>query len=592
MYSDDFNNKNLFSKTLNKLFGLLFEEKQNLAIFLIYSIIISILYLIIPLTAQILVNTIATGVLLQPLFLMSIMTLIALSVLGVLKILQIYIGEMIQRKIFIKMAMKLSAQIPQIEQKHFSSMYAPELINRFFDTLTIQKNLNLLLLEVPSAILQILLGLILMALYNPFLMIFDFVLIASVMIIGILGKGALSTSIQESSSKYKVAYWLEEIARCQISFKMNAEIKYLLSITDKKLWEYFNNRKKHFQILLKQLFVNYFFQAVGITGILAIGGLLVINGHLNLGQLVAAELIIVMILSALEKIIQKLDAYYDLLTAIEKTSYISELSIERSNGSRQEKLSQGVQIRCEDLSFFYNPRKKILNQISFNIESGARISLVGVSGSGKTSLAYVLSGLLEAQEGTLLFNDVPINSLNMNDLRRNIALVSDDHELFAASIEENIRLGRSHISQEELNRALDLVELRRDLQQFPEGLQTILLSEGRNLSLGQRQRILLARAILDSPQLLILDEAFAGMDEMTKLKIINKVFDKKQSWTILNISHDAEVVSRTDYIYLLDKAEIKEQGCIEDLIKNQNSAFNTLFPELCKNFMISKKDNI
>ena len=127
-----------------RLAQILTEEKENLFVFLVYAVIISILYLAIPLGAQILVNTIAAGVLIQPLVIISLVVLLGLFFLGVLKLLQVYIGEIIQRKIFVKISLDMADRIPRVHQKHFGKIYAPELINRFFDTVTLQKNLNLI----------------------------------------------------------------------------------------------------------------------------------------------------------------------------------------------------------------------------------------------------------------------------------------------------------------------------------------------------------------------------------------------------------------------------------------------------------------
>lgn len=323
-------------------------------------------------------------------------------------------------------------------------------------------------------------------------------------------------------------------------------------------------------------------EALASAGVLAIGGWLVINGKLSLGQLVASELIILMIISAMDKIVQKLETWYDLLTAIDKVSYITKLEGERKTGSDVTENKNGAEIICEDLVFAYLPERKIFNKVNLKIKTGSRTSLVGVSGSGKTTLAYLISALYEVGEGNILFNGSPLKSLNLTSIRENIALVSDSNEIFAASVRENITLKRQNLSQEDLDNVIDLVELDRDIKLYPEGLETQLLSEGRNISQGQRQRILLARSIIDSPQLLILDEAFGGMDEMTKLKVIAKLFDKSQPWTILNITHDAEVVARTDYIYLLDKGLIKEEGLTEALASNTDTAFSKLFPELIK----------
>lgn len=570
-----------------RLGSLLLADKENLVIFLIYAIIISLLYLGIPLAAQILVNTIAAGILFQPLLLISVTVLIGLIFLGILRILQLFITEILQRKIFAQISLDIAKRLPQIEQKYFSQIYAPELVNRFFDIVTIQKALTLILLEVPASALQIIAGIILMGIYSPLLIIFDAILIAAIIIIGLLGYKGLRTSIDESSSKYKVAHWLEELARCQVSFKMNGVPDYLLNETDLRILKYIDNRKKHFQVLLRQFSASFFIEAFASAGVLAIGGWLVIHGQLTLGQLVASELIILMVLSAIDKIIQKLGSWYDLLTAIDKVSVIDKLELERDSGANAKINDKGAEVICEDLTFAYNSERKIFDKLNLKIESGVRTSLVGVSGSGKTSLAYLISGLYEPQEGNILFNDSPVKGLNLSNLRENIALVSDFNEIFAATVEENITLGRKDLSPEDLDDVIELLELKRDIKQYPQGLQTQLLSEGRNISLGQRQRILLARSIISKPQLLILDEAFGGIDEMTKLKIIDKLFDKDRPWTVLNITHDAEVVARTDYIYLLERGEIKEEGPTSILAKNADSAFSKLFPELAK--MVQKE---
>lgn len=570
-----------------RLGSLLLAEKESLIVFLIYAIIISLLYLAIPLAAQILVNTIAAGILFQPLLLISIIVLVGLIFLGALRIFQLFITEILQRKVFAKISLDIAEKLPRIEQKYFGQIYAPELVNRFFDTVTIQKTLTLILLEVPASALQIVVGIILMGIYSPLLIIFDMVLILAIIVIALLGYKGLETSISESSSKYKVAHWLEELARCQVSFKMNGAPDYLLKETDSRIIEYLDNRKKHFQVLLRQFSASFFIEAFASAGVLAIGGWLVIHRQLTLGQLVASELIILMILSAMDKIIQKLGSWYDLLTAIDKVSTIDHLGTERNTGANTRKNNKGAEVICEDLVFAYHPERKIFNKLNLKIESGARTSLVGVSGSGKTSLAYLISGLYEAQEGNIVFNDSPIKGLNLSNLRENIALVSDFNEIFSATVEENITLGRENLKQEDLDNVIELLELKRDIKQYPQGLQTQLLSEGRNISLGQRQRILLARAIMSKPQLLILDEAFGGMDEMTKLKIIEKLFDKERLWTILNITHDAEIVVRTDYIYLLEKGEIREEGQISSLARNLDSAFSKLFPDLAK--MVQKE---
>lgn len=569
-------------ESVRKLYAILFDEKENMLVFFIYAAIISLLYLAIPLAAQILVNVISTGVLLQPIIIITTGVFMGLLLLGVLRIFQLFIAEIIQRKIFAKIALEISQKIPRISQKYFGEIYAPELVNRFFDTITIQKTLTLILLEVPSAIFQILLGFILMGIYSPLLIIFDTLLILTIVFVYTLGYNGVNSSKKQSNAKYKVAHWLEEIARCQISFKMNLANDYATDEVDNRILDYVNRRKDHFQVLFRQYSASFFIAALASASVLAIGGWLVMQGKLTLGQLVASELVILMIVSSLDKIVQKFESWYDLLTAIDKVSHITDLDTERDDGIELNLNEKGLELVCDDLSFSYNAQRKVLDKVNLQLESGSRKSIVGVSGAGKTTFAYLISGLQEFQEGNILLNGSPLKGLSLDSIRRNIALVSDYNEIFAATIEENIVLNRADISKEDLDEVVELVHLERDLQQFSQGIKTKLLSEGRNVSLGQRQRILLARALVSKPQLLILDEAFGGMDERTKLKIINNIFDVNKPWTILNITHDAEVVLRTNYIYLLDQGKIAEEGETKKLLKNSESSFSKLFPDLHK----------
>lgn len=569
-------------ESVKKLYAILFDEKESMQVFFIYAAIISLLYLAIPIAAQILVNIISTGVLLQPIIVVTAAVFIGLLLLGVLRIFQLFIAEIIQRKIFAKIAIEISQKIPKISQKYFGEIYAPELVNRFFDVITIQKTLTLILLEVPSAVFQILLGFILMGIYSPILIIFDTLLILTIVFVYTLGYNGVSSSKNQSTAKYKVAHWLEELARCQISFKMNLANDYATNEVDDRILNYLNSRKDHFKVLFRQYSASFFIAAFASASVLAIGAWLVMQGKMSLGQLVASELVISMIVSSLDKIVQKFESWYDLLTAIDKVAHITDLDVERDDGLELDLNEKGLELICDDLTFSYNAQRKVLDKVNLQLEPGSRKSVVGASGAGKTTFAYLLSGLQEFQEGDILLNGLPLKGLSLNSIRKNIALVSDYNEIFAASIEDNIVLNRSDISKEDLEEVIELVHLERDLQYFPQGINTQLLSEGRNISLGQRQRILLARALVSKPQLLILDEAFGGMDERTKLTIINNIFASTKPWTILNITHDAEVVLRTNYIYLLDRGKLAEQGETKKLLENSQSKFSKLFPDLYK----------
>lgn len=555
-------------------------EKKNIYILLVFSFFTSLLYLLVPISAQVIINTAATNVLVQPLILFTIAVCLGLLFLGFLRTFQIFIAEIIQRKIFAQTALAISRKISRIKQSSLSGKYPPEVINRFFDVTVIQKAFADIIIDVPPAVIQIIVGLILMAIYSPILLFFDTALVIAIIVLFILGHNAIETSIKESSSKYNVAYWLEEIARCQVGFKLNNHPSYLVQETDKKVLDYLKNRKQHFHIVLRQFIMAFAIEGIGTAGVLAIGGWLVMTGALSLGQLVAAEIVVILILSALDKIVGKLETWYDLATAINKVNYILDMEVDEDReGETLKENTQGAKIVCEHLSFSYDKKRKIFDELDLNIEAGARASLVGVSGVGKTTLAHLISGLIEDFDGNIFINNSEILALASRELRSNISLVSNHNEIFADSIENNIKLGRDY-DDEHFEKVIDLLELRNDFMRFENGIKTILNSEGRNISLGQKQRILIARGLMSKPQLLILDEAFSGMDERTKLKLIDKLYDKSNPWTVLTITHDAEVISKAEQIYLMQDRKIIESGDYNELIKKPDSELSKLFPFL------------
>ncbi|HEY9745445.1 MAG TPA: ATP-binding cassette domain-containing protein, partial [Oculatellaceae cyanobacterium] len=461
--------------------------------------------------------------------------------------------------------------------------YGPELVNRFFDTLSIQRTLSKLLVNVPAALAQVLIGLILMASYSPLLLAFDLVIMGTIVLIALLGRGGLRLSIEESGFKYNVAHWLEEIARCHVSFKLARADRFVLEQTDQRIVSYIEARKAHFQVLLRQNMGNIVLQAFGGAGILAIGGWLVINRQLTLGQLVAAELVMIYVLSAMDVLTTQLEDGYDLLTGYEKVGEVVDLPTERTTGLEipsQPTLS----ISCRRLHFAYDNQPPILKDLNLDIEKGQKVSLVGSNGAGKTTFAYLLAGLLEPSYGTVLLGGTDIRELELRSLRRKVTFIGDASEIFSGTIEENITLGQP-ISRHVLQEVVDQVLLTPMLVTLPKGLQTQLNSEGRNLSLGQRQQILVARALVGQPELIIVDEALTGMDQLTKTAICEILLGSEQPWTLLVISHDPMLFLRTEKIYVLKDGHIVESGAPKELLSKEDSELLQLFPAISRKFL-------
>ncbi len=566
---------------VTRFWNMLIEDKRDLIVLVSYTLVTGLLSLAVPLAAQALVNTIAAGIFLQPLIVLSLLVLVGLVIASVLRMMKFCLVENLQQRIFVRISLSLSERIPGIRASALTNEYMPELVNRFFDVMTVQKSWSKLLLEGPTAFLQVSVGLVLMAFYSPLLLGFDILIILFIVFAtSVLGRGGLRTSIHESVAKYKVAEWLEDMGRCQTSLKTNGTLDFLVDRTDQLVLRYLGARQAHFAVLFRQAFGTYLFQALASAGILAIGGWLVINRQLTLGQLVAAEIVVLTILSAIEKLIRNCDTFYDLLTGLDKIGHISDLPIERSSGIELPSVDGGLSVACREIRFSYDGRREILSGLNLWIESGEKASLVGASGAGKTTFASLLCGLQEAKHGTVEVGGLDIRDLSLKSLRQSVGFVGDANEIFEGTIEDNVTLGRSFVSHQDVRWALDVAQFSNDLVIMPDGIRTMLVSAGGNLSRGQVQRLLIARAIAERPRLLILDEAFTGIDEMTKLKIVDALFAPENVWTILDISHDAEVVMRSGNVYVLSAGAIVESGTPAELAWRNESEFSTLFPDM------------
>ncbi|CAN5563401.1 ATP-binding cassette domain-containing protein [soil metagenome] len=571
---------------LRRLWEMLLEDKRDLFVLFTYTLIIGFISLAVPLAAQALVNTIAAGIFLQPLIVLSLLVLTGLVFSSALRMMKLCLVENLEQRIFARITLQLSERIPEIKAAALTDEYMPELINRFFDVVNVQKAWGKLLLEMPTALLQVFVGLLLMAFYSPFLLAFDLIIILFITFAtAVLGIGGLRTSIAESVLKYRLAEWLEDMGRCQTSLKTNGTELYLNQRTDNLVMSYLSARRAHFSVLFRQAFGTYLFQALASAGILAVGGWLVINRQLTLGQLVAAEIVVLTVLAALEKLIRNCDTFYDLLTGLHKVGHLTDLPLERSGGIELPFNNCGLSVTCRAVRFTYKqslPSREILTGIDLSLQAGERASLVGASGAGKSTLASILCGVHEANNGTVEMAGLDIRDIDLKSLRRSVGLVGDTNEIFEGTIEDNVSLGRSFVSHQDIRWALELAQFSDDLINAPYGLSTMLVSGGRNLSRGQVQRLLIARAVAERPRLLILDEAFTGIDEKTKLKIIDSLFAPENSWTVLDISHDAEVVMRSSKVYVLSGGGIVEAASPADLAWRNESEFSTLFPDLAK----------
>ncbi len=537
-----------------RVLSLLAEERPDLKVVLAYAVAIGLLSLAVPIAIQALVNSVAFGTLMQPVVVLTILVGVALAFAGFLRVLQATIVEWMQQRIFVRVAADMADRLATVRRDAVGSTFVPELANRFFDVVTVQKSAATLLLDGVALLLQTAVGMLLLAFYHPLLLAFDVVLLALVAVVVFgLGRGAVETSIKESKAKYAMASWLEEVARHPTTFRSAHGRALALDRVDDLATLYVMQRRKHWKILVRQIIGTKALQALASSALLGVGGVLVIQRQLTLGQLVAAELIVTSVLSAIAKFGKQLESYYDLVAAVDKLGHVIDLPREPQGREELVRSAAGLDLDLRGIAIV--PTSAPVN---LRIGAGERVAIRGANGAGKSALVDVAYGLAEPARGVALADGVDLRTIDRASYRAQVAVVRGN-EVFEGSIVENVRLGRTEISEVAVRAAIVSLGLLDELLALPLGLATGLTKSGAPLSAGQTRRLMLARAIVGNPRLLVLDEALDGVDDHARARIASVLFDRGAPWSVLVTTHVPEVAALCDVRYRLERGALTRE---------------------------------
>ncbi len=555
---------------VKRLIRLLGTEKKEIGYILFYALIVGFVSLILPLGIQTTVELISGGVVFSSVYLMIGLVIAGVLVAGGLQIVQISMVEFLQRRVFTKAALEFAFRIPRLKMEAISGKYAPELVNRFFDVMTVQKGLPKLLIDLSSASIQILFGLLLISLYHPFFVFFGLVLLSSlVLIFYVTSPRGLRSSINESKYKYKVAQWLEELARAIQSFKLAGNTDLPIRQTDYNVNNYLKNRKIHFNVLVTQFSFIVLFKAAITGGLLIVGTILVVDRQITLGQFVASEIVIILVLNAVEKIIMYMDVVYDLLTAVDKIAHVTDLPIERTGGLDFKTFHEkGFHVRVKDLHYTFQGNDKGLHGISLDVKPGERVCFSGPGGSGKTLLTSVISGLYTNYSGIVTLDKYSLRDLDLAHLREKIGKNISQEDLFDGTVLENLTVGNKNTSIERVLLALESVGLSDFIHRLPQGLSSAMISGGKGLPSTVAQKLILARCMAKSPKLMVLNDFFSGLPRTEKLALIQRIASRDNPWTLLTVSNDPIIMAACDRVVVLEEGKIKAEGPFEELLKS------------------------
>jgi len=376
----------------------------------------------------------------------------------------------------------------------------------------------------------------------------------------------METAIKESSYKYKTAFWLEEVGRTLNSFKLVGNTSLPILRADKLIQKYIEFRSQHFNVLIFQYKVMVGFKVLIVTSLLLAGSLLLINDQISIGQFVAAEVIIVLVVNSVEKLILSLETVYDTLVSVDKLGTLMDLDLEHHEPHEKvvDPTSEGLKFSMEKVVFQpQDARSPILSDVTLTINPGQKVVVTGKSGSGKSAMMALFSGLYEQYEGKVCVNDLSLDYINLEKFRGMVGDFLTLQQIFHGTLLENICMGRDYVKSQ-LEEIITLVGLKDFVYQLPLGLETELQPEGKGLSKTIAHQILLARGLVGSPKALIMEDIFNDVDSIVKAKVMDYVM--KGPWTLLLVSDEKNVQQLADEIILMDQGKLVFKGKYDDYL--------------------------
>jgi len=530
---------------VRRAWSLVATERDDIWVITVFAFFSGVLSLATPIAVESLVNTVAFGRFLQPVIILSILLFGSLAFAAAVKALQTLIVEILQQRLFVRLAGDLAYRLPRVQRSSLDNRYGPELVNRFLDIATVQKSVAHLLLDGIAIVLATLVGMAVLAFYHPWLLGFDLILIAlEVLGLYLLGRGAIATGIDESKMKYKVTSWLQDTLRCPEAFKLQGGAAFAQDRANYLASKYIRYRKLHFRRLFRQIVFILVLQAVAGTVLLGFGGWLVINEQLTLGQLVAAEFIVAMILGSMAKLGKHLEGFYDLVASVDKLGLLMDLPMERQDGILSFPEGEALSVAFHEVRHPHGG--PTLNRgLTAAVDAGERLAVYGPSGSGKSTLMDLVFGLRAPIAGRVEIEHVDPSDMRPDMLRGHVALVRGA-EIFEGDLAENVHLRRVGISQQEVRESLQALGLLPELLRLPQGLETPTNASGAPLSQTQQALLMFARAMVGKPRLLLVDGALDGLPDADQQRVLAALSDVDRPWTLIVTTGRRSLASQLD----------------------------------------------
>lgn len=541
---------------IKRLFNLVLLDKKEILSIYFYAILSGLVQLSVPLGVQAIISFVLGASMVTSIYVLIFVVTLGVVLVGILQINQMKIIEKIQQRIFTRNAFEFSDKIPQIDLLKANNHYLSEKVNRFFDTVSVQKGISKILLDIPLATIQIVFGVLLLTFYHPIFSLFGLLLISTIyLVIRITSRKGWTTSLEESNNKYAVVAWFAEMTRMIKSFKFRHGTHMNLQKTDENVVGYLSARTSHFRVLLFQYRSLVLLKVLITLTMLVVGTYLLLHQILNVGEFIAAEIVILSIIGAVEKLIGNLDNVYDVITGLEKLASVAELESEKNGKVKYVKTEMGTKVELIDFNFCFPEEKTLFENSTISIPSNSFVLVSGEEGVGKTSLLNIFCGNYLSGGGGLLINGIPIPNYDLISFRKCTGIYLNQREIFSGTLLENISMGRKDVLPDTVVALADDLGFNDFAISFKSGFETVLEPQGHKLSSTTIQKILLLRSLVRATNLLLLDEPLKGFEGEDQVKIV-KYLMKLNNTTIIIVSKNLMLVDNATIHLKIDNKQI------------------------------------
>ncbi|NPA10604.1 MAG: ATP-binding cassette domain-containing protein [Chlorobi bacterium] len=541
------------------LFKYVTKEKKDVTNIYFYAILNGLVQLSVPLGIQSIVSFVMGATMATSIYILIAFVVLGTWLVGYFRLKVMQIIEKIQQKIFVEFSLAFAEKLPKVNLSATRKYYLPELVNRFFDTQNLQKGISKILLEIPTALIQILFGILLLSFYHPWFLVFGaLVVICVIIIFRFTMESGIKSSIEESDKKYEVASWIEDIAASIKTFKLNSKTEAHLSGTDERVVKYLDDRTSHFRVLVFQYKTIIAFKVVITLVMLVIGTYLLVNQQLNIGAFIATEIVVLSIMAAVEKLIISLESYYDVIAALAKLNKVTTLQEEKFGEITFDQNNDGFEVEFKDVNFAFNDHHRILENINFKIPENSLTIISGQLGAGKSLLLNMMTGFYDPTSGSILFDKIPLKNIDKVSLRSQIGMYLEDMTIIKGTVYENITLGQNETSAEQILEIAEEIGVEDFSSQFSNGFFTNVSETDTEISFSSKKKILLLRALAGERRLLILEDPLDGMNDTFKTKMTEYLLKLKEKTTIIIVSEDKNLILEADQHLQVENGNVKK----------------------------------